>query len=168
MKNKELSDKYCSRFVAEGLIKSALCASTLGFALSLISAIVSLSTGTKLIWLSALLFLAADAVGIPLFYYAKFRPKTMQMANRLDKSGLQERVVTMLELADEQTRQNHYSRFADCMAFGDCFGFAVPKRICRVLLRLPPRLGRLDCDSTCNLRFGRSRGQVLQERAVAF
>jgi hypothetical protein len=103
MKNKELSDKYCSRFVAEGLIKSALCASTLGFALSLISAIVSLSTGTKLIWLSALLFLAADAVGIPLFYYAKFRPKTMQMANRLDKSGLQERVVTMLELADEQT-----------------------------------------------------------------
>ena len=47
MKNKELSDKYCSRFVAEGLIKSALCASTLGFALSLISAIVSLSTGTK-------------------------------------------------------------------------------------------------------------------------
>lgn len=103
MKNKELSDKYCSRFVAEGLIKSALCASTLGFALSLISAIVSLSTGTKLIWLSALLFLAADAVGIPLFYYAKFRPKTMQMANRLDRSGLQERVVTMLELADEQT-----------------------------------------------------------------
>ncbi len=103
MKNKELSDKYCSRFVAEGLIKSALCASTLGFALSLISAIVSLSTGTKLIWLSARLFLAADAVGIPLFYYAKFRPKTMQMANRLDRSGLQERVVTMLELADEQT-----------------------------------------------------------------
>ena len=37
MKNKELSDKYCSRFVAEGLIKSALCASTLGFALSLFS-----------------------------------------------------------------------------------------------------------------------------------
>ena len=27
----------------------------------------------------------------------------MQMANRLDRSGLQERVVTMLELADEQT-----------------------------------------------------------------
>ena len=41
MKNKELLDKYTSRFVAEGLIKSVLLSSTLGFALSLVAAVVS-------------------------------------------------------------------------------------------------------------------------------
>lgn len=56
MKNKELLDKYTSRFVAEGLIKSVLLSSTLGFALSLVAAVVSLATGIKLIWLSVVCF----------------------------------------------------------------------------------------------------------------
>ncbi len=103
MKNKELLDKYTSRFVAEGLIKSVLLSSTLGFALSLVAAVVSLATGIKLIWLSVVLFFAANAVGIPTLYYAKFRPATSRIANKLDKLGLQERVVTMLELSDDNS-----------------------------------------------------------------
>ena len=103
MKNKELLDKYTSRFVAEGLIKSVLLSSTLGFALSLVAAVVSLATGIKLIWLSVVLFFAVNAVGIPTLYYAKFRPATSQIANKLDKLGLQERVVTMLELSDDNS-----------------------------------------------------------------
>jgi hypothetical protein len=68
-----------------------------------IVATISLATNDFNIglWVALGVFVALTAALIPLFYFLLFRPNTMAVARRFDKLGLDERLITMLELEQD-------------------------------------------------------------------
>lgn len=46
---------------------------------------------------------AAIAAFVPIFYYKKFRPTTKDVARRIDRLGLEERIITMTELEKDES-----------------------------------------------------------------
>jgi hypothetical protein len=99
----ELFKKYYSRLAKEGLIKSILCGLIVGFSALFISSAVLWLTEAKLFWIAIIVFVVATAVAAPIFYYAKFKPTTKEIARRVDELGLEERVLTMTELEGDES-----------------------------------------------------------------
>lgn len=94
--------QYRTRLAAEGWIKSALCGLTVGFALNLVYAILSLVFGIKMYWIGPVAFLLGTAT-TPLFYFGRFRNSLRQVASRVDTLGLEERVLTMTQLEGDES-----------------------------------------------------------------
>ncbi len=131
MKDDRLFGKFISRFVLEGLLKSVLCAISIGFMLVLVTAAVSLIIGMNLFWLSLGIFIVANGLTIPLLYYMKFRPTPDYVANRLDKLGLEERMVTMMENLEATSLIDVLQRY-DALEHLDhlnpkCIRFKIPR-----------------------------------------
>lgn len=97
-----LLSQYRNRLAMEGWIKSALCGLTVGFVLHILYTLVCLVFGIKLFWVGILLF-ALGAATTPLFYFARFKNSTRQVASRVDTLGLEERVLTMAQLEGDDS-----------------------------------------------------------------
>ncbi len=104
MENKTLFKKYHKRIASEGILKSLLCGLIAGSVLLLVTALLSWFFGFKGgLWLSIGLFFAGFlATALPL-YFIKFRPTAKQIAVRVDALGLEERLLTMLELEGDDS-----------------------------------------------------------------
>ena len=103
-KRNSLFEKYRSRVVREGVLKAVFCGLIIGFAVFIVSAAALWFTGvTWGIWLSLALFLVCTGISVPIFYYAKFKPTAKAIAKRIDKLGLEERILTMMELENDQS-----------------------------------------------------------------
>lgn len=104
---KELLRKYRKRVAREGIIKSILVGIAFGFASVLLSAavmyFVPAKTNTLLfaILIPTCLFIFTAVTFTLSLYFYKFRPSTESVARRIDELGLDERIVTMTELADD-------------------------------------------------------------------
>ena len=98
---KELFGKYHNKLIAEAIIKTLIYGLIAGFAASLLSACVfrlAKFDGT----LPALIIgIAAFVFPAVFMYLKKLRPSVKHAAARIDRLGLEERVVTMLELDGE-------------------------------------------------------------------
>jgi hypothetical protein len=103
MDNKQVFKKYYSRLATEGMIKALICGFIVGFAVSIIPAFISDLVNFNGLWLSIGIGLAAVAGATPLFYFYRFRPKTKQIAERIDRLGLDERLITMMELEKDDS-----------------------------------------------------------------
>ncbi len=108
MDTKKLFEKYHSRLVAEGIWKSFLCGLTVAFAVNAVFALVtSLSYFVDMFKLWYLVALGAGivigAVVAIILYFTKFKPNTKMIARRVDRLGLDERVITMLELEKDES-----------------------------------------------------------------
>lgn len=103
MDGKQLFKKYYNRLRKEGIIKALICSFIVGFAVNFLSAFVTWMVGFKGFWLPIVLGVFAIVVCTPIFYRKKFRPTTKEIARRIDKLGLEERIITMTELAKEQS-----------------------------------------------------------------
>lgn len=103
MEPRKLLEKYYSRLAAEAFLKSLLWGLVVGFSALLLSAIVCWYVGFKGIWVCIVSFAVATAITTPIFYCAKFRPTIKQTAKRVDSLGLEERLLTMTELAGESS-----------------------------------------------------------------
>ncbi len=106
METKDLFKKFRSKMVREGAIKSFLIGLTVGAA---VASAIALATSAKYftdmfkLWYVAALC-AGVAVGVIVaivLYFAVFRPDTKKIARRVDKMGLEERMITMLELQND-------------------------------------------------------------------
>lgn len=95
--------EYYSRLAKEGLLKALLCGLIVGFSVLLVSAAVCWYVGYKQVWVCALIMAAAAAATTPIFYYAKFRPSTKDIARRIDELGLEERMLTMAQLEGDDS-----------------------------------------------------------------
>ena len=102
MKN-DTFKKYYRKLACEGLLKSFLVA--LCIALFVETAILAAFwfVGIKRIWLSVAISAGVCALLVPALYYMFFRPTTSSMARRLDKLGLEERLLTMNELLNDDS-----------------------------------------------------------------
>lgn len=103
MKNR-LFKKYRARIVHEGILKASLCGSSIGCAMLSVCALVSWLVGFKPgLFIALGLFVVVCAVSIPLFYHFCFRPTDKSIAARMDALGLEERVITMVELEGDDS-----------------------------------------------------------------
>lgn len=103
MNDGKLFEKYYARVKRESLIKSAVCAVIVGFAVNFLTAFIAWMVYSKIFWLSIVLGVAAIAAFVPIFYYKKFRPTTKDVARRIDRLGLEERIITMTELEKDES-----------------------------------------------------------------
>ena len=97
MNGKQLFKKHYSRLVKEGVIKSILIGLGIGFTVSFIAGFFAWVFDFGGIGFTLGLGALGMAISIPLFYFLKYKPNEVEVARRLDRMGLQERMVTMLE-----------------------------------------------------------------------
>ena len=97
MTNQQFNN-YKSKLILESILKSALCGIALGFAACFVLGLVFWFVGCDLLWVLILVTaLVAIACGV-LSYFFKFRPNEKFYARRLDSLGLEERLITMVEM----------------------------------------------------------------------
>ncbi len=99
---KELFDKYYSRLAKEGFLKALFSGLVIAFAFNFLVAFIFWFLDAKGLWWSLGAFVVALAVSTPLLYVKKYRPTSKQVAERIDKLGLEERMITMNQfIADD-------------------------------------------------------------------
>ena len=103
MNIKELFDKYYERLSREAWLKSLLCGLTVGFVVNFVVAFICWFLDANGLWWSIGALVAVTAGMTPLFYYKRFKPTTEQVAKRLDRLGLEERMITMTELVNNES-----------------------------------------------------------------
>lgn len=81
----------------EALLKSLLCGLIIGLAAMFIAAFSSWFPAYNILNIAIILMLAITAVSAALFYFFLFRPTAIGNAKRLDRMGLEERLITMIE-----------------------------------------------------------------------
>lgn len=95
--------KFHKKLVKEGIIRATLCGVSVGFAALLICAAACWLAGFNGIWLDVLVFFLTAAGATALFYFLLFSPNAKKMAKRIDELGLEERMLTMIELEGDDS-----------------------------------------------------------------
>lgn len=95
--------KHYSKLIAEAIVKSALCGLLIGFAANFLAALAAWIFDFGGIWFAIGVGAGTALISGVIFYFAKFRPTTQSIARRVDRLGLEERLVTMLELEKDDS-----------------------------------------------------------------
>ena len=90
-------EKYYSKLRAEAILKSLLCGLIVGLAANFAAALGTWFAPFNGLWLSLGILVLATGIATPIFYVKKFRPTAMSNAKRIDRLGLEERLITMIE-----------------------------------------------------------------------
>lgn len=106
MKEKQFQ-RYFRRLSVEGILRALLLALASGACATVVSGIVTWFYVTENIGLSLGInvgvFLAATVLFAPVWYFVFFRPTVGKSAQRIDRLGLEERMITMVELQGEDS-----------------------------------------------------------------
>lgn len=102
MENKTLNNFY-ARLKKEGILKAILFALAVSFAVLLVTAGICWFTDFSGYWLCIVLFVLSFGATMPLIYHFRFRPTKKYVAKRIDKLGLDERMLTMVEFEDRDS-----------------------------------------------------------------
>ncbi|MDD6995902.1 MAG: hypothetical protein SPH68_07500 [Candidatus Borkfalkiaceae bacterium] len=100
---KNILKKYRSKLVKEAVIKASFAGAVFGFSALLLYEFIAWMFAAKAVWPGAIVFVVVAGGAGALFYFKKFRPTAKQTAARIDKLGLEERVLTMTELEKENS-----------------------------------------------------------------
>ena len=95
--------KHHSRLALEGAIKSTLFSLAVGFIIAFFVALAAWIFEFGNIWLAIGSGLGAAIPCGVLLYFKKFRPTPEILARRVDRLGLEERLITMMELKDDDS-----------------------------------------------------------------
>lgn len=106
----KLLKKYRARIAREGWIKAALCGLSVGFGADIICALAFWIFNVKAFWICIAVFAATAAIATPIFYALKFKTTTAKVASRVDMLGLEERILTMAQFADDDSFMARYQR----------------------------------------------------------
>jgi len=103
---KESFKKYYQKLIIEAVVKSALLGVAFGLAAGGVFSALALMfsfNGVWTIWVSVFLGVATAGIGSAFLYFNRFKPSFHEAAARVDQTGLEERMITMLELGDSET-----------------------------------------------------------------
>lgn len=103
MKNNKFFDKHQPKLKAEAILRSLLCGLAVGFGANFIASLVTWMLPVNGIVISLAVFVGVTAVASLLFYAKQFRLDDKKNARRIDQLGLDERMITMVELADNDS-----------------------------------------------------------------
>ena len=96
----EYMKKHRKHLIKEAVIKSLMAGLSIGFLVLFIVAFVFFMTGFSAYWLSFVIFFVVSAAAVVALYFLKYRPGEKDIARRIDKLGLDERIITMTEYSD--------------------------------------------------------------------
>ena len=97
MNSKQYFEKHYAKLLTEAWLKSLLSAFSCGFSAAFVSAFVTWFLEFKGLWLAIGVLLGVTAIITPVFFFFKYRPTAIANARRMDRLGLEERLVTMVE-----------------------------------------------------------------------
>lgn len=101
--SQNLFQKYYKKLSKEGLIKAILNGLSIGAITLFIASFIFWMTIPKLFWIGIVLFVGVTAGASWLLYEKKYKPTTKAIARRVDDLGLEERLLTMLELENDDS-----------------------------------------------------------------
>lgn len=99
----EIFDKFRKRLVLEGILKAFLFGLAVGGAVDFVVAFITWFTPFNGLWLSLGLGLGTGVIAGVIVYFVKYRPSTKDVARRLDRMGMEERMITMVELDGDES-----------------------------------------------------------------
>ena len=102
MKN-ELFKKHYSQLCLEAGLRSALWGISISFAVTFVLSALEWLLDFGATWISIVTFVCIAAITGALFYLFKYRPTAEDVARRLDRLGLDERMITMLEYESDDS-----------------------------------------------------------------
>lgn len=127
--DKDILEKYRKHMVAEGIIKSVMCGLIVGLGVNIIVAFISWLFGfTGGLWLALGLGIGLAAFCATIFYFKIFKPTPEGVARRLDSLGLDERVITSVELENAHSTLSRMQR-ADASFALDCAHASLGKKM---------------------------------------
>jgi hypothetical protein len=94
--------KYRFKLGFEAFLKSLLCGLSVGLIANFITSLVTWFTGGQL-WITLTVFGSVSAIATAFFFLKVFRPTVNKNARRLDKLGLEERLVSMVEYESDES-----------------------------------------------------------------
>ena len=100
---KQIYKKFYNRLMGEGIIKALLYGFTTGFTMMFAAATLFWILAIKPFWLTILIGVVIGIMATILFYFFRFRPNEKAIARRVDRLGLEERVITMNELKNDKS-----------------------------------------------------------------
>lgn len=101
LKNRKQLREYYSQLVFEGAVRSAILGSSIAFFVGFIVFVIGSFTAQNVLLLGLIIISAVLFITIVISYLFLFRPSMKTVAKRIDVLGFEERVVTMLELEND-------------------------------------------------------------------
>lgn len=98
MKLKDLVKKYYHKLIIEALIKSVSISLVIGLILALIVKLISFIIHKDLTLIAIICGLIVVLINSVILYFLKFKPNLEEVSARVDALGLDERVITMLDI----------------------------------------------------------------------
>ena len=96
-------ERHYSKLCFEAWFNSALNGLTTGFFVGDVIALVYWFLTSNGLWLSIGVALGIALISTPIFYFVKYRPSVVKNARRLDRLGLEERLITMVEYENDES-----------------------------------------------------------------
>ena len=103
MKNSKFFPNHQQKLNKEAILRSVLCGSAVGFGTNFVAALTIWLLPINGLWITVAVFWGVTAIASLIFYAKRFRPDDTIMARRIDRLGLEERLVTMVELKDQDS-----------------------------------------------------------------
>lgn len=103
MEAKKHFEKHFSKLKSEALVRSLLAGLIIGFVAGFVAALATWFIDLNGLWISLAALVVATAVAASIFYFKKYRPTAINSARRIDRLGLEERLVTMVEYEGDES-----------------------------------------------------------------
>ena len=104
MKGRQLLEKYLSKLRMHAILKSSICGLLVGFSAEFLVAFISWFIGYAAgTWISIGVAVLAAVISGVIFYFVKFRPTDKVLGHSVDRLGLKERIITMLEYEKDES-----------------------------------------------------------------
>ena len=103
MKNNQLFQKQQPKLTREAVMRSLLSGLAVGFGANFLASLITWFLPINGLWISLAALVAVTLIAAPLFYFKRFRTNDMMNARRIDRLGLDERMITMVELEDSDS-----------------------------------------------------------------
>ena len=92
-----------AKLLRESILRSTVCGIAAGAVVAFAAAVACWFLEASLLWVAIATLLAASLISGVLFYFTKFRPSIKSNAQRIDRLGLEERAITMVEFSDDDS-----------------------------------------------------------------
>ncbi len=100
---KDQLKKFYKQTITEAIIRSLLFGFSIGLCSGIVVFIYGIFTKTNMLWLGLSISLPLGTIISVLLYRFAYRPTIKKTAERIDDFGLEERVITMVELEDNNS-----------------------------------------------------------------
>ena len=94
---------FYKKLAIEGVFKSVMLSSVFSLFIVFITSAVLWFYNVNALWIAIAIYVCVTAALSVLFYFRMFRPTTTSMAKRIDALGLEERILTMIELENDDS-----------------------------------------------------------------